>query len=133
MFFVRVDEAMRPYQLWRHRVGTDPADDTLVFEEEDDHFYLGVGRTKDDAYIVLGLESKVTTEAWALAADQPLGAFSVIEPRRHGIEYGVHHDRADPTAGRESRFLIVTNDGAEDFRLMEAPDDTPGPGRTGRR
>ena len=125
VFFVRVDEAMRPYQLWRHRVGTEPADDTLVFEEEDDHFYLGVGRTKDDAYIVLGLESKVTTEAWALAADQPLGAFSVIEPRRQGIEYSVHHDRADPTAGRKSRFLIVTNDGAEDFRLMEAPDHAP--------
>jgi oligopeptidase B len=125
VFFVRVDEAMRPYQLWRHRVGTEPTDDTLVFEEGDDRFYLGVGRTKDDAYIVLGLESKVTTEAWALDADQPLGAFSVIEPRRQGIEYSVHHDRADPTAGRDSRFLIVTNDGAEDFRLMEAPDQAP--------
>jgi oligopeptidase B len=125
VFFVRVDEAMRPYQLWRHRVGTEPADDTLVFEEGDDHFYLGAGRTKDDAYIVLGLESKVTTEAWALDANRPLGAFAVIEPRRQGIEYSVHHDRADPAAGRESRFLIVTNDGAEDFRLMEAPDEAP--------
>ena len=81
----------------------------------------------------VGLESKVTTEAWALAADEPLGAFSVIEPRRQGIEYSVHHDRGDPGAGRESRFLIVTNDGAEDFRLMEAPDARAGPERTGGR
>ena len=56
----------------------------------------------------------------------PLGGFSVIEPRRQGIEYSVDHDRGDPEAGRPGRFLIVTNDGAEDFRLMEAPDDLPG-------
>jgi oligopeptidase B len=125
MFFVRVDEAMRPYQLWRHRVGTDPASDVLVYEEPDDRFYLGVGRTKDDRYILLVLESKVTTEVRALSADDPSGSFSVIEPRRQGIEYSVDHDRGEPGQGRDSRFLIVTNDGAEDFRLMEAPDATP--------
>ena len=62
VFYVRVDEAMRPFQLWRHRVGTDPAGDVLVIEEPDDHFYLGVGRTKDDCYVLCGLDSKVTSE-----------------------------------------------------------------------
>src|SRR5664279_1985443 len=61
VFFVRVDEAMRPYQLWRHRVGTDPSNDVLVLEEPDDRFYLGVGRTKDDRFILCGLDSKVTS------------------------------------------------------------------------
>ena len=126
VFYVRVDEAMRPYQLWRHRVGTDPAGDALVYEEPDDHFYLGVGRTKDDRFILLGLDSKVTSEYRALPADDPRDAFAVIEPRRQGVEYSVDHDRGDPAEGRASRFLIVTNDGAEDFRLMEAPDDAPG-------
>jgi oligopeptidase B len=125
VFFVRVDEAMRPYQVWRHRVGSDPASDVLVYEEPDDRFYLGVGRTKDDRYILLVLESKVTTEVRALSADDPTGEFSVIEPRRQGVEYSVDHDRGDSGQGRESRFLIVTNDGAADFRLMEAPDATP--------
>ncbi len=125
VFFTRVDQAMRPYQLWRHRVGIDPDQDTLVYEEPDDHFYLGVGRTKDDRYVLMGLDSKVTSEVHALPADDPLGSFSVIEPRRRGIEYSVDHDRGDPGAGRASRFLIVTNDGAPDFRLMEAPEDTP--------
>ena len=105
--------------------GSDPGDDTLVYEEPDDHFYLGVGRTKDDRYVLMGLDSKVTSEVHALPADDPLGSFSVIEPRRQGIEYSVDHDRGDPGAGRASRFLIVTNDGAPDFRLMEAPEDTP--------
>ena len=73
VFYVRVDEAMRPYQLWRHRVGTDPAADVLVYEEPDDHFYLGVGRTKDDRFVLMSLDSKVTSEVRALPADDPLG------------------------------------------------------------
>jgi len=125
VFYVRVDEAMRPFQVWRHRVGTDPSADTLVYEEGDDRFYLGVGRTKDDRYVLLGLDSKVTSEYRALSADDPGGEFTVIEPRRQGIEYSVDHDRGDSSGGG-GRFLIVTNDGAEDFRLMEAADDTPG-------
>ncbi len=126
VFFVRVDEAMRPYQLWRHVVGSDPVGDALVYEEPDDRFYLGVGRTKDDRYILMDLESKVTTEVRSLRADDPFGEFAAIEPRRNGVEYRVTHDRGDPAAGLESRYLIVTNDGAEDFRLMAAPDDSPG-------
>jgi oligopeptidase B len=89
VFYVRVDEAMRPFQLWRHEVGTDPAGDVLVLEEVDDHFYLGVGRTRDDRFVLCGLDSKVTSEVWVLDADDPTGAFTVIEPRRHGIEYSV--------------------------------------------
>ena len=125
VFYVRVDEAMRPYQVWRHRVGSDPTGDSLVYEEEDDHFYLGVGRTKDDRFILIGLDSKVTSEYRALPADHPEGDFTVIELRRQGIEYSVDHDRGDPDGGRAPRFLIVTNDGAPNFRLMEAPDDSP--------
>jgi oligopeptidase B len=141
VFYVRVDEAMRPFQLWRHRVGADPAADVLVIEEPDDHFYLGVGRTKDDCYVLCGLDSKVTSEVRILDADDPEGAFTVVEPRRQGVEYSVDHDRGDPASGRPGRFLVVTNDGAEDFRLMEAPDEAPGrdrwteviPGRAGVR
>ncbi len=125
VFFVRVDEAMRPYQLWRHVVGTDPGGDVLVYEEPDDRFYLSVSRTKDDRYILMDLESKVTTEVRSLRADDPDGDFEVIEPRCHGVEYRVTHDRGGGGGNRASRYLIVTNDRAEDFRLMEAPDTAP--------
>ena len=126
VFYVRVDDAMRPFQLWRHRVGSDPTTDALVVEEPDDHFYLGVGRTRDDRFVLCGLDSKVTSEVRVLDADDPDGTFAVLEPRRQGVEYSVDHDRGDPATGRAPRFLIVTNDGAEDFRLMEAPEDAPG-------
>ena len=115
IFYTRPDEAMRPYQLWRHRVGTDPADDVCVHTEEDERFFLHVHRDKDGRHLVCGLHSQVTSEMRVLPADRPEGAWGVVEPRRQGIEYSVDHHRG--------RFLIVTNDGARNFRLMAAPDD----------
>ena len=126
VFYVRVDETMRPFQLWRHRVGTDPGSDVLLLEEPDDHFFLGVGRTKDDRFVLCGFHSQITSEIRVLDADDAEGDFTVFDARRHGVEYAVDHDRGDPATGRPARFLVVTNDGAEDFRLMEAPDDAPG-------
>ncbi len=120
VFFVRVDEAMRPFQLWRHVLGSDPSQAQLVYEEPDEHFYLGVGRTRDEEYVLLGLDSKVTSEVRVLRAGDPTGTFSVLAARRQGVEYSVDHDRGSAT--RPSRFLVVTNDGAEDFRLLEVPD-----------
>ena len=83
----------------------------------------------------------MTTEVHVLPADDPDGRLRLVEPRRHGVEYSVDHDVGDTVAGRGARFLIVTNDEAEDFRLVEAPEDDPGrdrwreviPGRPGVR
>ncbi|HEY1636642.1 MAG TPA: S9 family peptidase [Acidimicrobiales bacterium] len=117
LFYTRPDDAMRPYQLWRHAVGTAPEADVCVHEERDERFYVGVSKTKDDAFFVLELESKVTSEARVLSGDDPDADFRVIEPRRQGVEYAVEH--------RDGRFLIVTNADAENFRLVEAPVDRP--------
>jgi oligopeptidase B len=118
-FYVKPDEAVRPYQLWRHTLGTPPETDVLVYQEDDERFYLGVGTTKDDAFIILHLGSKVTDEVWFLDADDPDGAFTVVQPREQDVEYGIEH--------HSGRFFVVTNaDGAEDFKLMEAPVATPG-------
>ena len=124
VFYTRVDEAMRPYQLWRHTVGTDPADDALVLEEPDERFVLGVGRTKDDQLIVVPLHSTSTTEWWSLPADDPATAPQVVEPRRPGHEYSVDHYPAPD--GGPGWWVVLTNDGAEDFRLMAAPVDGAG-------
>ena len=119
VFYTKVDDAMRPYQLWRHRVGTAATDDVLVFQEGDDRFFLDVHLTRSEQYVLLALESKVTTEVWYLPADDPTGEFRVVEPRQQDIEYSVDH--------HGDRFLITTNaDGAENFKLVEAPVATPG-------
>lgn len=119
VFYTKVDDALRPYQLWRHAVGTPAADDALVHQEDDERFFLGVALTRSERYVVLGLESKVTSEAWVLDAGRPGDAFRVVQPRQQGVEYDVDH--------HGDRFLIVTNaDGAENFKLVGAPVDDPG-------
>ena len=119
VFYTRPDDAMRPYQLWRHQVGTPAAADVLVYQEDDDRFFLDVGRSKSERFIFMGLHSKVTSENWYLAADDPTGPFQVVSPRQQGVEYDVE-DHGES-------FLIVTNaDGAENFKLVEAPVTTPG-------
>jgi oligopeptidase B len=118
LFYVRPDEIMRPFQLWRHVVGTDPAEDVCLYEESDERFYASVFRTRSGAFVVLSLESMVTSEVRVLDASQPEGELRIVEPRRQGIEYALDH--------RGERFVIVTNDEAPNFRLLEAPVDTPG-------
>jgi len=119
LFYNRLDERHRPYRLLRHRLGTPPADDALIWEEPDERFFVAVGRTRSGAYVLLEISSTTTTGARFLPTDDPLGEFRVIEPRRQDVEYDVdHHD---------DRFLIVVNDeGATDFRLVEAPVESPG-------
>ncbi len=119
VFYVRPDDALRPYQLWRHVLRTPVADDVCVHTEHDERFHLGVGTTKDERFVILHLGSMVTDEVRVLDADRPGGRFRVVEPRHQGVEYRLEHWR--------DRFFIVTNaGGAEDFMLVEAPDADPG-------
>jgi oligopeptidase B len=122
VFYTRVDEAMRPYQLWRHRLGTDPADDVLVLEEPDERFTVSVGWTKDRAYVAAAIQSNTTSEVAVVPADDPEAAPRVVEARRAGVEYAVEHH--GPAGG--GWFVILTNDGALDFRLVAAEAADPG-------
>ena len=128
IFFVRPDDAMRPYQVWRHTVGTPAADDVLVFQEDDERFYVSVDRTRTGRYIVVTSASKLTTEVWFVDADTPTAELRVVAPREEGVEYHVEHHVERNVDGDEEidRFYILTNaDGAENFKLMVAPVGEP--------
>ena len=121
LFYVTVDDAWRPYRVWRHIVGTPTSDDVVVFEESDEKFWLGVGTSRDEKWLIIHTSSKLTSEVWLLHAAAPASEFSVVTPRRHGVEYEVE------VAG--DRLLILHNgDGAENFELASAP--LPGAGDT---
>ncbi len=120
VFYVRLDEAQRPHQLWRHQLGTDPAGDVLVFEEADRRFSLGTGSTRDTAFVLVGLHSTNTTEWLAIASDDPLAEPRVVIPRREGVEYAVDH--LTPASGGTGWFVALSNDGARDFRVLATPD-----------
>ncbi|HKW08238.1 MAG TPA: S9 family peptidase [Candidatus Dormibacteraeota bacterium] len=117
-FYVRPDHAMRPFQVWRHRLGTGVDQDELVFQEDDERFEVNVEPSKSEAYVFIASASQVTSECLYLRSEQPDAEPSMVEPRRNGIEYSMEH--------QAGRFLILTNDGATNFRLMAAPLSHPG-------
>jgi oligopeptidase B len=95
----------------------------LVFEEPDRRFSLGTGTTSDAAWVLIGLHSTNSAEWLAIPAADPLAEPRVVQPRREGVEYAVEH--LTPAAGG-GWFLVLTNDEAQDFRVLAAPDDALG-------
>jgi oligopeptidase B len=118
LFYTRPDESMRPHQIWRHLLGTTTDQDTCVWEEDDERYFLGVATTKDGALIVLTAESNVTSEVRLLDSTEPESEPRMVEERRQGIEYSVEH--------HGDEILVLTNYNAENFAAFRAPVATPG-------
>lgn len=112
LFYVTFDDAKRPYRLYRHKLGTDVAQDVLIFEESDNRYNLYFYKSRDQKFIVTFHYSTLTTEVHFLSADQPYGELQPVAPRLPGIEYHATH--------HEDEFFIATNEGAKNFRLMKA-------------
>lgn len=110
------DVSKRHDTFWKHRLGD--ASSTVLFEETDDRYDVGAGRTNDRAYVLVASYSKATTEWQALRVDRPGGELAVIEPRADGHRYSVEHHGGD--------FYIVTNLEAVENRIVVAPDASPG-------
>lgn len=110
IFYDRVDKANRPYKIFRHKLGDAPSGDQAIFHEPDDRFFVGLSRTRSGKYIMVEIGSQVTTEMHLLDADQSDSFPVLFAPRVQNEEYYVyHHDDA---------FYILTNAGAENFKLM---------------
>ncbi|MEH0845135.1 S9 family peptidase [Micromonospora sp. CPCC 205711] len=118
LFYVTVDEAWRPNRVWRHTVGTPSGEDVVVHQEDDERFWVGVELTRSERFVVIDIHSKVTSEVRVIPAANPTGEPAVVAPRRQGVEYAVEH--------HGHRFLILHNDGAEDFALAYTSADAPG-------
>ncbi len=116
-YSVEDEEQKRQFQLFRHTLHAPHASDVLVYQDDDERFNIGAGRTRDGKYIVLESGSHTTTECRVLPADQPTGEFTLISPREDEHEYSVDH--------RNGRWFIRTNDRGRNFRLVTAPVDAP--------
>ncbi|MGH9303187.1 MAG: S9 family peptidase [Acidimicrobiales bacterium] len=113
LFYTRPDTSMRPHQIWRHALGTPQDADVLVWQEDDEHFFLGVATTKDMSLIVCSAHSNVTAELRVIPADHPDTAPVVVAPRRHGVTYSIEHLRGD--------LFLLSNEHAENFELWRTP------------
>ncbi|WP_026343810.1 S9 family peptidase [Nocardia sp. BMG111209] len=126
LFYQTVDEAWRPDTVWRHRLGTPRDSDVVVHHEPDDRYWVGIGATHSEKYLMIWVHSKITSEARVLESDDPEGEFRVLLPRREGVEYYAEH----AVIAGQDRFLFLHNDivdgvKAENFVLAEAPADDP--------
>jgi len=102
-------------KVYRHRRGTDPSADTLVYEEKDDSFYMGVARSKTDRFVYIVVQSTVSSEYRYAAVGDPALVFKVAVPRERDHEYQLS-DVGD-------RFVLRTNWQARNFRIVEVPID----------
>ena len=117
VFFTTVDDAWRPYRVWRHRIGTPAEQDAMVFEEPDERFHVWVSLTRSENYLVIRSASVLTSEVWLLGAASPEGEFTVVAPRHQGVDYDVV-DAGD-------HLLVLHNHGAENFEIATAPAADP--------
>lgn len=125
VYYTTVDDAWRPDTVWRHRLGSTGADEQ-VYHEPDERYWVAVGRTRSNAYVIIAAGSAVTSEMRYADASDPAASFTTVLARRDGVEYSVEHAVVDG----EDRFLILHNDGAVNFTLVEAPVADPADQRT---
>jgi len=119
LFYTKPDSvSVRPYQVYRHKLGTPAATDQMVYEDKDETYYVGVFKTKSRSYIMIQSSQTMATEYSYIRADQPDAPFKVIFPRERGHEYYANHFG--------DYFYILSNDHAKNFRLMRTPVARPG-------
>lgn len=117
VFYTTIDEAHRPYKLFRHALGTDQLSDVQVYHEPDERFNVGIYKTSSEDYLILNLHSNTTTENHYLSAHEPTAELTLVQERIPHHQYSVEHHGED--------FIIHTNWEAPDFRVMRAPVITP--------
>jgi oligopeptidase B len=118
IFYARLDESLRPSRIYRHRLGTPPSSDALVYEERDPAFWTSIESTLDGRFVLVRTRTKDTAEVWMLDAARPGGDFRVVAPRRAGHDYDVEH--------RDGTLYVRTNDRSRSFRVATAPASDPG-------
>lgn len=117
VFYTTVDESWRPDTIWRHELGADPQHDVVVMKENDEAYWIGIGATRSDKYLQIGIGSKITNEIWMLDASDPTGDFWCVRAREIGVEYDVEH----AVLAQEDHFVVTHNASCENFSLAIGP------------
>jgi oligopeptidase B len=118
LFYVRLDLNLRPYQVYRHKLGENADKDTLIYEEKDSKHFIHLSKSKSDRFIFVNSHGKITSEVWYLEASEPDEKLICFETRKEGTEYELEHHEDD--------FLILTNYKAKNFQIMQRLTNKPG-------
>ncbi len=118
-FYVKQDENHRPSKVFRHVIGTPQSEDTLVYEEKDPGFFVGVSKTSSDNFITIDCHDHQTSESYLIDANNPTEAPRLIAKRAVEVEYSVDD------LGNGNLIISTNADGAADFKLVTAPVKNP--------
>jgi len=111
VFYTQKDDTLRPCKIYRHRIGSKPEEDQLVYEEEDPTFICSVYRSKSEAFLIIGSHSTVSNEYRYLPSHLPEGEFRIVQPRERDLEYSIAHFG-------EHWYIRTNYQGAANFKLM---------------
>lgn len=109
-YVVQEEGTLRDYRVYRHKLGDDPKNDMIVFEEKDEEYTVGIGKSKSGKYIFIASSQSISDEYRFIDADNPLSDPELIIPRKKGFEYDVIH--------HNDKFLVRTNQDAQNFKLV---------------
>ena len=119
LYYLTLDDAERPYRVFRHRLGTEPEQDALIVQDDDEAYSLFIHKSRDGKYIFINHHATRAIEMRFLSADEPDAEPRLLSPRRDGVEYfAAHH---------EGHFYMITNDHAENFKVVRTSVDRTGP------
>ena len=119
VFYSKKDPVtLRSYRIYKHVLGTDADQDVVVFEEKDETFICGIGKTKSEAFLMIGSYSTVSSEWRYLDANNPEGDWQIIQSRERDLEYSCSH--------YGDHFYITTNRNAKNFKLVRTPINATG-------
>ncbi|MFY8181457.1 MAG: S9 family peptidase [Flavobacterium sp.] len=117
LFYSRKDEVtLRPDRIYKHKLGSNPSEDVVVYFEKDDTFNVSIYKSKSKKYLIISSESTLTSEFQILLSATPDEQFKIFQKRTRELEYSISH--------YEDSFYIVTNkDDATNFKVMKTPED----------
>ncbi|MBV8226132.1 MAG: S9 family peptidase [Verrucomicrobia bacterium] len=114
----QLDETHRPYKALKHVLGTSVSQDSALYEENDQRFFLGISKSRDKKFIFIEVESELSSETRFLDANQPEQEPKLVRGRENNVLYYV--------TSHGDQFFIVTNDNAKNFKVVTAPVNSPG-------
>ncbi|TKB12885.1 MAG: S9 family peptidase [Mesorhizobium sp.] len=117
-FYTRLDDNHRPSKVFFHALGDSPENDRLIYEETDPGFFMDVGGTRSNDWIMIGINDHETSEYRLLRADQPFAEPKLVAARETGLQY-------DLEEGGDIFFILTNADGAKDFKIMTVPVEDP--------
>lgn len=115
IFYLTLDDTMRPHRAYRHKVGSNSQADDLLYQEEDQQYHLSLSRSFSRKYIFITSASSITTEVRCIAAGSPQAQPTVLAPRQRDVRYYPDH--------RDNKFFFLTNFEAESFRIVAVSHD----------